>query len=332
MPRLRCKGLRMKEGMGVFWFYPLFLIKSKSFSSCFFFFCSNCITKKWAICNQPFLTELSGKNNLSKPDNKALRWIEWALLSPLHRGEIKPLLVWHPFWCPGRPMWSPLPRNFISLGWGKELGMTDDQCPEEQYMVREHKRFSSSLPVTRATQEVSGGCRGGGWWRQQGRALQLWPGAWRGGARHVCGEGRREEALLQAEGVAGVSGRGWRLLSPDSWNESEGGPRTPDSWAPAVTSLFFLFHYILLWDTEYVLYSRTLLLIYFINSTLCPWIPNSWFIPAPAPQLSSSLITTLVSMSVSLFLFCIYVHLYYILDSIYRWYPGICLSLFTYII
>lgn len=216
MPRLGCKRLRMKEGMGVFWLYPLFLIKSKSFSSCFFFFCSNCVTKKWAVCNQPFLTELSGKNNLSKPDNKALRWIERALLSPLHRGEIKPLLVWHPFWCPGRPMWSPLPRNFISLGWGKELGMTDDQCPEEQYMVREHKRFSSSLPVTGPhRRRVEGAVGAGGEGSRAGRCS--------------CDREHGEQELGTSAG-----GAERRSPAPGRGSSRRLGAGGEDSWAPTL--------------------------------------------------------------------------------------------------
>ena len=44
-----------------------------------------------------------------------------------------------------------------------------------------------------------------------------------------------------------------------------------------------LFHYGLLQDIEYVLYSRTSLFIYFIYSNLYLLIPNSLFIPSLPP-------------------------------------------------
>ena len=54
--------------------------------------------------------------------------------------------------------------------------------------------------------------------------------------------------------------------------------------------------------------------------------PNSQSIPHPPP--SPLAITSLFSMSVSLFLFCRQIHLHHILDSTYKWYYIVFVFLF----
>ena len=76
-----------------------------------------------------------------------------------------------------------------------------------------------------------------------------------------------------------------------------------------------------------VLYSRSLLLIYCIYSSVCMLIPSSWFIP---PHHVSSLVTTsLFLISASLFPFCKYVHFVSFLIRFHIWVISydICLSL-----
>ena len=79
-----------------------------------------------------------------------------------------------------------------------------------------------------------------------------------------------------------------------------------------------LFRYRLLPDIEYsslLLYSKSLLFIYCICSSVCLLIPNSNLSLLPPLETVS-----LVSMSMSLFLFCKQVCLYNILGSTYKWY------------
>ena len=57
-----------------------------------------------------------------------------------------------------------------------------------------------------------------------------------------------------------------------------------------------------------VLYSTSLLVIYFMYSSVYMSIPISQFIPPP--RLSPLVTISLFSTSVTLFLFCKYVHLY----------------------
>ena len=56
--------------------------------------------------------------------------------------------------------------------------------------------------------------------------------------------------------------------------------------------------------------------------------PNSQSIPPSLPSPLAS--TRLFSMPVSLFLFCRYVHLHHILDSMYKWYHMVFVFLFLY--
>ena len=75
-------------------------------------------------------------------------------------------------------------------------------------------------------------------------------------------------------------------------------------------------------------YNISLLLIYFIHSSLYLLI----LYPYLAPSLSPLVTTSLFSISVSLFLFC-YIHSFYFLDSTYKWYHTVfvflCLTYFT---
>ena len=66
-----------------------------------------------------------------------------------------------------------------------------------------------------------------------------------------------------------------------------------------------------------MLYSESLLLIYFIYSLYLLIPAPNWSLPT---SLSSLVTTNLFSVSVCLFMFYIYIHLYYFLDSTYRWY------------
>ena len=76
-----------------------------------------------------------------------------------------------------------------------------------------------------------------------------------------------------------------------------------------------------------MLYSRSLLVIYFIYSSVYLSISNSQSIPLNTP---SSLVTiSAISKSVSLILFCKYVHLYHLFfkNSAYKWYHMISVFL-----
>ena len=72
------------------------------------------------------------------------------------------------------------------------------------------------------------------------------------------------------------------------------------------------------WTEFPVLYSRILLLIQSVCNSLHLLTPTSHFIPPPSPTPLAA--TNLFSMSVSLYLFHIRVHLCYILDSTYKQY------------
>ena len=75
-----------------------------------------------------------------------------------------------------------------------------------------------------------------------------------------------------------------------------------------------------------MLYSRILLLIHSRWNSLYLLTPNSQSIPFPPPSLLAT--TILFSMSVSLSLFCILVHLCHILDSTYKWHHMVFVFLF----
>ena len=65
--------------------------------------------------------------------------------------------------------------------------------------------------------------------------------------------------------------------------------------------IFFIICYNKMLNVVPCVYSKSLFLIYFIYGSLCLWILYSQFIPPPAPF--PSVIRSLFSMSVSLFLF-----------------------------
>ena len=74
-----------------------------------------------------------------------------------------------------------------------------------------------------------------------------------------------------------------------------------------------------------MLYSSSLLLIYFIYSSLYLLIPYPLFVPSPFPFPFGT--TSLFSISVSLFLFCIYIHSYFFRSHISVITCSVCLSL-----
>ena len=78
-----------------------------------------------------------------------------------------------------------------------------------------------------------------------------------------------------------------------------------------------------------VLYNISLLFIYFIHSSLYLLIPCHYL--ASPPSLSPLVTTSLFSISVSLFLFSVYICLYYFLDSTYKWYYTVFVFLSDFI-